>query len=266
MFKHILVDIQKQVGTITIHRPEVRNALNYATLQELEQAVDMLNAQEEIRIIVITGSGEKAFVSGADINELNDRKALDCLKPGMQGVYKKIEDSDKVTLAVINGHALGGGCELALACDLRIAVDHARIGLPELNLAIIPGAGGTQRLSRMIGKSRALEMILLGKLITGEEAKSIGLVAQSCPFSQLIKEKEDMIQTLLSKGPLALKLTKMIVHRGYDSDIDTAFMLEKLAQSIAFSTEDKTEGINAFLEKRSPAYDRDVNTQNESEV
>jgi len=207
-----------------------------------------------LRIIIITGAGEKAFVAGADIKELHERTMLEALVPGMQKVYREIEQSSKVTIAVINGHALGGGCELALACDLRVVANHAKIGLPELNLAIIPGAGGTQRLMRIVGKGRALEMILTGKIIDGQEAERIGLVTQSVESNDLKNVTNQLVESILSKGPLALKLAKMVINRGQDVDLDTALMLEKLAQTVLFASEEKHEGTQAFLEKRRPNY------------
>ncbi|MCI2256452.1 enoyl-CoA hydratase-related protein [Domibacillus sp. PGB-M46] len=254
MFQNIKVEIRDYVATITIDREEVRNALNKDTLNELNIAFNDLEANPDLRIIVITGAGERAFVAGADIKELNHRTMLENLMPGMQALYRKIEQSSKVTIAIINGNALGGGCELAIACDLRIAANHAKIGLPELNLAIIPGAGGTQRLTRMIGKGRALEMILTGKLIDGSEAMRIGLVTQAVDSDKLEEAAEELINSILSKGTLAVKLAKMVINKGQDVDLDTALLLEKMAQTIAFGSEEKQEGMHAFLEKRKPSY------------
>lgn len=254
MFQHIKTEISEYVGTIIIDRQEVRNALNKATIDELQVALNELEAHPELRVIIITGAGERAFVAGADIKELHERTMLEALMPGMQGIYRKIEQSSKVTIAVMNGNALGGGCELALACDLRIAANHAKIGLPELNLAIIPGAGGTQRLTRMIGRGRALEMILTGKLIDGAEAERIGLVTQAVDGSRLKEATDQLVNSILSKGTLAVKLAKMVVNKGQDVDLDTALLLEKLAQTVAFASEEKREGTTAFLEKRKPNY------------
>ncbi|MBX9970747.1 enoyl-CoA hydratase/isomerase family protein [Priestia aryabhattai] len=254
MFQHIKVEKDEFVGTITIDRQRVRNALNKATIDELQVAVGELEEDPKLRIILITGAGEKAFVAGADIKELHERTMLEALVPGMQKVYREIEQSSKVTIAVINGHALGGGFELALACDLRVVANHAKMGLPELNLAIIPGAGGTQRLMRIVGKGRALEMILTGKIIDGQEAERIGLVTQSVESNVLWNVTNQLVESILSKGPLALKLAKMVVNRGQDVDLDTALMLEKLAQTVLFASEEKHEGTQAFLEKRRPNY------------
>jgi len=248
------VEKSELVGTIIIDRQDVRNALNKTTVDELQIAVRKLEEDPKLRIIIITGAGEKAFVAGADIKELHERTMLEALVPGMQKVYREIEQSSKVTIAVINGHALGGGCELALACDLRVVANHAKIGLPELNLAIIPGAGGTQRLMRIVGKGRALEMILTGKIIDAQEAERIGLVTQSVESNDLKNVINQLVESILSKGPLALKLAKMVINRGQDVDLDTALMLEKLAQTVLFASEEKHEGTQAFMEKRKPNY------------
>ncbi|RAS86619.1 enoyl-CoA hydratase [Priestia endophytica] len=258
MFQHIRVEKNQHFATIIIDRQEVRNALNKETIEELQRSLHELERDESLRIIVITGAGNKAFVAGADIKELHERTMLEAFSPGMQKIYREIEQANKITIAVINGHALGGGCELALACDLRIASTKAKIGLPELNLAIIPGAGGTQRLTRMVGKGRALEMILTGKLIDGLEAERIGLVTKAVDYDELKAETDVLINSLLSKGPLALKLAKMVVNQGQDVDFNTASMLEKFAQTILFSSEEKYEGTKAFLEKRKPNYYREL--------
>ncbi|WP_078427606.1 enoyl-CoA hydratase/isomerase family protein [Alkalihalobacterium alkalinitrilicum] len=250
MYENLKLEINKGLGWITIDRPEVRNALNAQTLSEIEKAVDDFESHDEVKVIVITGAGEKSFAAGADIQQLRDRPMLEALVPGMQATYKKIENCSKATIAAINGFALGGGCELALACDIRIAVNHAKLGLPELNLGIIPGAGGTQRLSRIVGKGKAMEMILTGKMIDGQEAERIGLVSQSVDGSELEAVVEQVANSIMSKGPVAIKLAKMVINRGYDVDLDTALMMEKMAQALVFGTEDKQEGTQAFLDKR----------------
>lgn len=254
MFENIKLKLTKHYALIIINRPEVRNALNAATLMEIEEAVDRCEKDSSIQVIVFKGAGDKSFAAGADIGQLKERKMLDALIPGMQGTYKKIENCSKVTIAAINGFALGGGCELALSCDIRIAAEHAKIGLPELNLGIIPGAGGTQRLARIVGKGRALDMILTGALISGKKAEQIGLVTEVVPIEELETVIEQKAEAISSKGPVAIKLSKMVVHRGYDVDLDTALMLEKLAQTVVFGSEDKVEGTAAFLEKRKPQF------------
>ncbi|MGK7379683.1 enoyl-CoA hydratase/isomerase family protein [Planococcus sp. 1R117A] len=250
MFHNILLDFNETYALITINRPEVRNALNAETLKEIEEAVDLCESNPTVSVIVFRGAGDKSFAAGADIGQLRERKMLDALAPGMQATYKKIENCSKATIAAINGFALGGGCELALACDLRVAAETARIGLPELNLGIIPGAGGTQRLSRIVGKGIALDMILTGRIISGEEAERIGLVSEAVPLEKLDYLVEQKAKAIHAKGPIAVKLTKMVVNRGYDIDLETTLLIEKMAQTIAFGTEDKVEGTAAFMEKR----------------
>lgn len=250
MYQNVKLDIEEGLGKITICRPEIRNALDTVTLAELEEAIDECERNDEVKVIAITGEGEKSFAAGADIQQLRERKMLESLVPGMQATYKKIENCGKATIAAINGFALGGGCELALACDIRIAATHAKIGLPELNLAIIPGAGGTQRLSRIVGKGRAMDMILTGKLISSPQAENIGLVSQVVDINELEEATMDVAKKIMVKGPVAVKLAKMVIHRGFDVDLDTALMLEKMAQTIVSGTEDKQEGTQAFLDKR----------------
>lgn len=253
-FENILVYKDGAIGVIKLNRPEVRNALDARTLYEMEQAIDQWERQEEIRVIIFTGEGDKSFAAGADIRQLREKTAVDALYPGLSGVCQKVESCSKVTIAAVNGYALGGGCELALACDIRVASVDAKFGLPELNLAIIPGAGGTQRLARIIGKGRAMDLILTGEIITAKKAEEWGLVSTVVPIEELWQTVLDKASKILAKGPLAVRLAKTVIHRGYDADMGTALMLEKLSQSILFSSEDKFEGTTAFLEKRSPHY------------
>lgn len=253
-FANILLKKDGQLGIIVINRPEVRNALDSQTVKEIEQAVDLLERDEEVGVIVFTGAGEKSFAAGADIKVLREKKALDALVPGMSATYQLIENCQKPTIAAINGFALGGGCELAMACDIRIAADHAKLGLPELNLSIIPGAGGTQRLSRLVGKGRAMDLILTGDMISAEKAERIGLVSEVVPGGELMQAVKQKAAKILSKGPLAVRLAKLSINRGFEVDLDTALLMEKLAQSILFGTEDKNEGTQAFLDKRPPQF------------
>ncbi|PTL37756.1 enoyl-CoA hydratase/isomerase family protein [Alkalicoccus saliphilus] len=254
MSKNIITTVENRAAWITINRPEQRNAINKDVLNEIDEALVKFEQDENVRVIIFTGAGEKSFAAGADIKQLSERKMLEALIPGMQKTYKNIENCSKATIAAINGFALGGGFELALACDIRIAAKEAKLGLPELNLAIVPGAGGTQRLSRIAGKGKALEMILLGKIIDGEEAERCDIVSASVPKEELIDEAYKMAETIASKGPVAVHLAKIAVHRGSDVDLETAQVIEKFAQTIAFGTEDKQEGTTAFLEKRKPDF------------
>lgn len=249
-YENIKVESQESVFFLTFNRPEARNALDADTLNELEKSLNEAEVNESIKVIVIQGAGEKVFAAGADIKQLQEREPLGALVPGMQGIYNKLEESSKVTIAAVEGFALGGGCELALACDIRIATDGAKFGLPELNLGILPGAGGTQRLSRIIGKGRALDMILTGKIVDGEEAERIGLVSYLTSKEKLAETIEEVTKNVNKKGPIAIDLAKKAVHKGYDIDEDAALWIEKLSQAVVFGTEDKQEGTSAFLEKR----------------
>ena len=182
-YENLLVEKRNQIGIIKINRPQVRNALNNETVTEILAAFEELENDQEIGVIIFTGVGEKAFAAGADINQLTTRKAMEAFKTGsMSDVYRRIENSKKATIAAINGFALGGGSELAMSCDIRMASENAKFGLPELNLSVIPGAGGTQRLTRIIGKGRAMNMILTGEFISASEAKAIGLVTDVVPL------------------------------------------------------------------------------------
>ena len=253
-YQNVLVEFEDRIGIIKLNRPEVRNALDAKTLAEIGHALDLLENDDSIGVIVITGAGEKSFAAGADIGQLREKQPKDALVPGMSGLYQKIENCQKATIAAVNGYALGGGCELAMACDIRIAAEHSKFGLPELNLSIIPGAGGTQRLARIIGKGRALDMILTGEMLTAKKAEEVGLVSKAVPMEELwqtVKEKADKI---LTKGPLAVRLAKVVINRGFNSDMETALMIEKLAQAVLFGSDDKNEGTQAFLEKRQAVF------------
>ncbi|QQK76394.1 enoyl-CoA hydratase/isomerase family protein [Salicibibacter cibarius] len=249
-FEFIQLNVEDRWATITINRPDVRNALNAQVLEEMETALDDVDRRADVDGVIFTGAGEKAFAAGADITQLREKEALDALSPGMQAVYDKLADFEKPTIAMINGVAAGGGCELALACDIRVASTKAKIGLPELNLGIIPGAGGTQRLTRLVGKGKAVEMILRGKLIAADEAHQIGLVNDVADPEALEENVREITADISAKGPLAVRLAKMVVTRGADSNLESAQLLEKLAQAVAFQSDDKYEGTSAFLEKR----------------
>ncbi|WP_172373786.1 enoyl-CoA hydratase/isomerase family protein [Sporosarcina jiandibaonis] len=254
-YQNIIVEKSNQLAYIIINLPEQRNPLSKETLGEMKDALEKLKNSKETNCIIFTGQGDKSFAAGADISQLKNRVPLDVFTPGgMQEIYDYIEAYDKPTIAMVNGFALGGGCELAMACDIRIASTHAKFGLPELNLGIIPSAGGTQRMARLIGKGKAVELILTGRIITAEEAERIGLVSEVVPLDQLKGAVEKTAAQILSKGPLAVKLAKMAIHAGFDTDMKAGQMIEKLAQAVLFSTDDKNEGTSAFLEKRSPEF------------
>jgi len=254
-YTNILLEREGKIGVIKINRPEVRNALNGQTVKEISSAFEALENDQEIGVIVFTGAGEKAFAAGADINELKNRGASEALPISyLSEIYRRIENSKKATIAAINGYALGGGCELAMACDIRVASENAKIGLPELNLSIIPGAGGTQRLAKIVGKGRAMDMILTGEFISAAEAKEAGLVTNVVPQDELWEAVKEKASIILAKGPLAVQLAKMVINKGFSSDMDTGLMIESLAQAVLYGTDDKKEGTQAFLEKRAPIF------------
>ncbi len=254
-FSNIIVEQENNIGFIKINRPDQRNALNLETLLEIEKALDNWKVNQDIRVIIFTGVGEKSFAAGADIRELNKRVMIEALQPNMTATYRKIEEYEKPTIAAINGFALGGGLELALSCDIRIASLNAKMGLPEVGLGIMPGAGGTQRLTRIIGRGNALDLILTGDIITAEEAVKRGLVSCAVPQDELIEKSKEYANKISLKGPLAVRLAKAAVNRGADIDMDTALYLEKLSQTILIGSEDKLEGTQAFLEKRHPHFE-----------
>ncbi|WP_249870390.1 enoyl-CoA hydratase/isomerase family protein [Oceanobacillus saliphilus] len=254
-YETIILTKEDKVATITLNRPEVRNALNGKTVQEISAALETIEKDDNIGVIIFTGKGEKSFAAGADINQLTKRSSMDAFAPGsMTDVYRRIENSKKATIAAINGYALGGGLELALACDIRIASENVKLGLPELNLAVIPGAGGTQRLSRIVGKGRALDMILTGEFLVADEAKAIGLVSSIVPQEVLLEKAKEKADRINQKGPIAVQMAKLTVNKGHEVDMDTALMIENLAQAVLYGTEDKVEGTTAFLDKRTAVF------------
>ncbi|MBU8919809.1 enoyl-CoA hydratase/isomerase family protein [Bacillus sp. FJAT-29953] len=253
-FDNILVEKRGSIGVIKINRPSVRNALDQDTITEMEEGFEALERDDSIGVIVFTGTGDKAFAAGADINQVHGYQPMDAIGFGMSRFYQKVESCSKVTIAAVNGYALGGGSELALSCDIRIASENAKFGLPELNLAVIPAAGGTQRLTRLIGKSRALDLILTGDMITAQEAKEIGLVSLVVSQEELWEAVVKKVGKILSKGPLAVRLAKLAVHSGAETDIQTGILIEQLAQAVLYSSLDKEEGTAAFLEKRKASF------------
>jgi enoyl-CoA hydratase len=252
-YKNILVTREEKIGVITFNRPQVLNALNHATMVELSAAVDELAGDESVRCIVLTGAGPKAFVAGADINELraiaSSAQASEFAAWG-QAVLFKIENLDKPVIAAINGYALGGGCELAMACDIRVAADSAKLGQPEINLGLIPGYGGTQRLPRLVGKGCAKWMILCGDAISAQEALRIGLVDQVVPAAELMHSARELARKIAAKAPLAVSSAKKCINVGSETDLVTACAFEASQFGLACGTEDRLEGTAAFLEKR----------------
>ena len=250
----ILIERKERVGIITINRPEVRNALDKDAWKELLAAFLELEADSSVAVIVVTGAGEKAFVAGADLNSLKARSAVETLWGETPATVTRIENVAKPTIAAINGFTLGGGLELALACDIRICSSKAKLGQTEINVGILPGAGGTQRLSRLVGAAKAKEMIFTGKIITAEEAERIGLVNAVVEPQVLMETVLAMANDIAAKSAVTLQVAKQVVNQGLNTDLATGLMLEKLGQSFIFGTEDRMEGISAFLEKRSPHF------------
>jgi enoyl-CoA hydratase len=253
-YTHITCHVAGRVATLTVNRPAVRNALNRATVRELTSALTDLTSRDDVGAIVFTGAGDQAFVSGADINDIKARTREDGLAAINSTLFSLVDRCEKLTIAAINGLALGGGCELAIACDLRIAADHARFGQPELALGIIPGAGGTQRLPRIVGLGRAKQLILTGEAIDAKTALDWGLVSRVVPAADLPAAAHALAERVLARGPLAIRLAKLALNASARVDLDSGLLIETLAQALCFSSEDKIEGARAFLEKRKPKF------------
>ncbi|MDR3557286.1 MAG: enoyl-CoA hydratase-related protein [Syntrophobacteraceae bacterium] len=255
-YENILFQIQDGVGVLTFNRPKVMNALNPATLEEIADVLARAAREEDIRVLVLTGAGEKAFVAGADINEFLNFSTLGARFFAAKGqeIFFQIERLPKPVIACVNGFALGGGCEIAMACDFIYASDTARFGQPEINLGIIPGFGGTQRLSRLIGRAKAKELCMTGEIIDAPQAKELGLVAKIFPSNQLLEETMKTARLLSSKSPAGLAAIKKVVDCGADVDLRSGCALEAEAFGVCFGGEDMREGVSAFLEKRKPVF------------
>ena len=254
-FRNILVEIKDKVGIVKMNRPDAMNALNTETLQELSKAISDLNESDQVRVIIITGEG-KAFVAGADIAEMKDmsRDEAQVFSQGGQKVFDLIAKTEKPVIAAINGFALGGGCELALTCDIRIASDKAKLGQPEVNLGVIPGFAGTQRLSRLVGAAKAKEMIFTGDIVDAQTAHSIGLVNQVVPADQLMNVCMEMANKIASKGPTAIKLAKQVIDEGIGATFEVGSAGERNGFAECFASGEAKEGMTAFLEKRKPNW------------
>jgi enoyl-CoA hydratase len=257
-YQNLSLDVDDDgIATVTVQRPDKLNALNAATIAELGEAVRWVAGEAGVRGAIVTGSGEKAFVAGADIAELARMGPVDGVEVSRLGqrVFREIELSRKPVIAAVNGFALGGGCELALACHLRVASRNARFGLPEVKLGIIPGYGGTLRLPRIVGKGRALEMILTGAMIHADEAYRIGLVNRVVDRESLLTETRTLLRSILANGPIALGLAIECVTRGLDLDLDDGLALESNLFGLLSATRDMHEGMDAFLEKREARWE-----------
>ena len=255
-FENLTLDRDGATAVITINRPTVLNALNSATIDELRRAVLELRHDTSIRAVIITGAGEKSFVAGADINELAVHTPSAGKEHALRGqhVFGLIENLGKPVIAAINGFALGGGCELAMCCTLRLAADTARLGQPEVNLGLLPGYAGTQRLPRLVGKGIALDLLLTGRHVTADEALQIGLVNRVVPAADLLAEAKKLAAELAKKPPLSMKYIIEAVHRGLEMSLEQGEFLEATLFGLVASTSDMREGTKAFLEKRQPAF------------
>ena len=248
----VKVEKQGHVGIMTISRPEALNALNSQVLTDLEAAIDQVERDQEIYAVILTGEG-RSFVAGADIGEMKEFSAIDGKRFGVHGgqVFLKLENLSKPVIAAVNGFALGGGCELAMACDIRLASEKAKFGQPEVGLGITPGFGGTQRLPRIVGVSKAMELILTARVIGAAEAKAIGLVSEVYPPEELMGKAMEMANMICANAQIAVCQSKRCIRMGMQTDIATAAAFEAEAFGVTCGTEDKNEGMGAFLEKRS---------------
>ena len=256
-YHNLLIQRDEGVLTITFNRPQVLNALNSATMSELSTAIDEAEHDVDVRCIILTGAGDKAFVAGADINELraipDGPEGAEFARRG-QDILFRIENLSKPVIVAINGYALGGGCELAMACDIRIAAETAKLGQPEINLGIIPGYGGTQRLPRLVGKGQAKWLVLSGEAISAQEALRIGLVDRVVAAGELMAICRDLARRIAAKPPIAVALAKSAINVGTETDLATACAYEASQFGLACATQDRAEGTAAFLEKRKPVF------------
>jgi enoyl-CoA hydratase len=251
----VLTDVAGRVATVTINRPEKRNALNEETRRSIIAALDQMERDPAVRVVIVTGAGDKAFIAGADIAEFEGRAPMDQFRVMSEwSVYQAADRFPKPIIAAINGFCLGGGCEFAMACDIRIAADSAKLGQPEINLGIIPGGGGTQRLPRLVGLGNAFRLLYTGDLIDAAEALRIGLVDQVVPAADLMTQARALAEKIAAKSPVALSLLKEAVRASVRSALDDGLRQEITLFGLAFSSEDKKEGIAAFLAKRTPDF------------
>jgi enoyl-CoA hydratase len=244
---------QKWIALIRLNRPKELNALNLELMGELRDSLRELDNDPDVRVIVITGN-EKAFAAGADIKQMANKTAVDMFEIDQFSTWDQIRKTRKPIIAAVSGFALGGGCELAMTCDMIIASETAKFGQPEIKIGVMPGAGGTQRLTRAIGKARAMEMVLTGKFISGEEAVKFGLANRVVPAEVYLEEAIKLAAEIASMSPVAVKLAKESVNRSYETHLDEGLHFERKNFYLTFSSEDQKEGMNAFIEKRKPEY------------
>jgi enoyl-CoA hydratase len=256
-FTALIYDVQDEIARVTVNRPDKLNALDSTVIAELSDAVGHIEADAGVRGVILTGAGPKAFVAGADISELADQGPMEAKTRSLAGqrMMRRLEHCGKPVIAAVNGFALGGGCELAMACHLRVASETAKFGQPEVKLGLGPGYGGTVRLPRLIGKGRALELLLTGAMIDAQEAHRIGLVNRVVPADRLLAESEQLLRSILEQAPLAVRLILEAVETGLDLTVDEALLLEANHFGLLSSTADMREGTAAFLAKRKPTFE-----------
>jgi enoyl-CoA hydratase len=252
-YQHILVERNEQIGIVTLNRPKELNALNFSLVSELVDALGELDRDQTIRCIVVTGAGEKAFAAGADIKEMSDKSPIDMIV-GQFEAWERIRRIRTPMIAAVGGYALGGGCELAMHCDMIVASENARFGQPEILLGIIPGAGGTQRLARTLGKYRAMEMVLTGAQISAQEMANHGLVNRVVPKGEHLSEAMKLAQTIVAQPPIAIRLAKESVLAAFETSLEAGLAVERKNFFLLFATEDMREGMQAFMEKRKAAF------------
>jgi len=252
-YQHITVTAGDGYAVVTLNRPNVLNALNQAMMDEIVQALESMEREERVRCVVLTGAG-RAFAAGADIKEMAGASAPEMLAGYRFQQWERIRKVTVPLIAAVNGIALGGGCELAMLCDMIVAAETAQFGQPEINLGIMPGAGGTQRLTRAIGKARAMEMVLTGRPISARQADALGLVTKVVPAEAVLDEAIALAKEIASKPPVAVRLAKEAVLKAFDTTVEGGLDYERKAFYLLFATEDRTEGIQAFLEKRKPVF------------
>ncbi len=254
--QNVHFEIEDHIGYITINRPDVLNCFNYDTLNELEEVIQEIHTSKEVRVVIITGAGEKAFSAGADLKErktLNEQQVRRNVKK-IGDVFSQIANLPQPTIAAINGYAFGGGFELALACDFRLAAAHAQLGLTETSMAIIPGAGGTQRLPRLIGQAKAMEMILTARRLTAEKAQEYGILNEVVAGERLRQSCVSLAEEMMKNGPVALQQAKFAINYGMNADLDTGLKIESKAYEMTIPTKDRVEALEAFNEKRKAVF------------
>ena len=252
MYNNLLMEVENEIAVVTINRPKALNALNTETITELNECLKAIEARDDIKVVILTGSGQKSFVAGADISEMVNQNPVEGRAFGLiaKEAFGRLENMRQVTIAAVNGFALGGGCEISMSCDFRVASDNAKFAQPETGLGILPGFGGTQRLPRLVGKGRAKELIFTCDQIDAQEAYRIGLANKVVPQEELLDTCKAMAKKIMSKGSYAVSLAKQAINTGMDTDLASGLTLEANLFGLSFSTDDKKEGMTAFLEKR----------------